>query len=458
MKEEAFEEIEQKIVTFMQKGKIPGLSLSIIKDKKVIYNKGFGNRDLAKNLPVTPDTLFGIGSCTKVFTCLAIMQLAEQGKLSIEDPVSKHIPLKIGLPDKPIKIKHLMSHSSGLPNLGTAKVLITRHAPIEETWIPFASKDDFYTFINGAQDEIADEPGKRYFYFNSGFTMLGEIVEAVSGIKYEEYVKEYLLKPLKMERSTFLESEFSKDTDKMTAYIVEGDTPIEKTHPFDQFIYAAGGLLSSVVEMSNFLLMLLNGGEFEGKRIISSEALNEMFSIQIESPVNYFGRSGYGFGLAISEDFLGQKIVSHGGSTALSSAQFSFIPELGLGIVTEANVGNGMGLIIGQVVLSLLMGKNPEKEFPLFSIQAKFEKLTGEYTTYKGLEKVKIYIDNGILIGETSFRDVTSKFVLIPVDPKVEDYNFYIYNLGNKLPIHFEINEKDQINLFVERNCFHKVK
>jgi len=451
-------EIEQKIATLMQKGKIPGLSLSIIQDNQVIYSQGFGNRNLAKNLPVTPDTLFGVGSCTKVFTCISIMQLAEQGKLSIDDPVSKYIPLKIGIEDKPIKIRHLMSHTSGLPNLGMAKVLISRHAPIEETWVPFASKNDFYSFINGAQNEIVDEPGKRYFYFNSGFALLGEIIESISNLKYEDYIREHLLKPLKMNRSTFLEKEFSEDTDKMTAYLIEGETPVEKNHPFDQFIYAAGGLLSTATEMSNFLLMLLNGGEFEGKRIISSESLQEMFSIQIETPVNYLGRSGYGFGLAISEDFLGKKIVSHGGSTGLSSAQFAIIPELGIGVVTEANVGNGMGITIDQLVLGTLMGKNPEKEFPVFGIQTKFDQLTGEYRIYKGLEKIKIYIENGILIGETSFRDVTSKFTLIPVDPKIEDYKFYVYNYGNMLPVHFEIKEKGQIDLFVERNCFHKIK
>jgi len=142
---EMWEELEQKIANLMQKSKVPGLSLAIIKDQEVIYSKGFGSREINKNLPVTPDTLFGVGSCTKVFTCLAIMQLAEKGKLSINDPVKNHIPFKLGLDDKPILIRHLMSHTSGIPNLGSATVLILRHAPITETWIPFASKDDFYT-------------------------------------------------------------------------------------------------------------------------------------------------------------------------------------------------------------------------------------------------------------------------------------------------------------------------
>ncbi len=458
MLEKTVENIEQKIATLMQKSKIPGLSLAIIKDNEVIYSKGFGSRDIRKNLPTTADTLFGIGSCTKVFTCISIMQLAEQGKLSIDDPVNKYSPFKIGIEDKPIKIRHLMSHSSGIPNLGLATVLISRHAPIEETWVPFASKEDFYTFINGAQNEIADEPEKRYFYFNAGFAMLGEIIEAVSGMKFEEYVAKFIFKPLKMLRSTFLEEVFNSDTDKMTAYIAEKDNPVEKNHPFDQFIYAAGGILSSVNEMSNFIQMLLNGGEFEGTRIISSESLQKMFTIQIEYPVDYLGRSGYGFGLAISEDFLGQKIISHGGSTGLSSAQFSFIPELNIGIVTEANVGSGMGILISDIILCTLMGRNPEEEIPFFGIQKRMEQLVGDYTNYKQLNKFKISIDNGILIGESTFRETTTRYVFIPEDQKLENLKFYFYNFGVKQQVYFEIDERGQVDLFLERNRYHKIK
>ena len=458
MFEKSIDNIELKITTLMQKTKIPGLSLAILKDNKIIYSRGFGNRDIANNLPVTPDTLFGIGSCTKVFTCIAIMQLADQGKLSIEDPVSKYLPFKLGINDKPIRIHHLMSHSSGIPNLGTATVLISRHGPVEETWIPFASKNDFYIFLNGAKNEIADEPGKRYFYFNSGFTLLGEIIEKVSGLRYEEYVKEFILNPLEMKRSTFLKEVFNKDNDKMTAYIVEKDMPVVKNHPFDQFIYAAGGLLSSVNEMTNFLKMVLNKGKFKDKQIVKTESLEKMFSIQIETPVNFLGKSGYGFGLAISEDFLGYKLISHGGSTGMSSAQFSFIPELNMGFVTEANVGNGMGILIGQTLLCILMDKNPEEEIPFYQIQSKMEQLTGEYVSYRELTKIKVFTDNGILVAESEFREIKTRYVLIPEDPKITDYKFYIYNVGNKLSVYFELKENGKIDLFLERNCFHKVK
>ncbi|MCK5299016.1 MAG: beta-lactamase family protein, partial [Candidatus Heimdallarchaeota archaeon] len=195
------EKIEGMIATLMQQMKIPGLSLTVVDKGKAIYTKGIGARSLKGNLPATPNTLYGIGSVTKSFTCIALLQLAEQGKLKIDDPVSKYINFKIGKEDKPILIKHLMSHSSGIPDLGIASVLIRRHSfPDTELFVPMSSADDWLMYANTAQNEIIDEPLKRFFYFNGGFALLGLVIEAVSGMKYTDYLEEFILKPLAMKR------------------------------------------------------------------------------------------------------------------------------------------------------------------------------------------------------------------------------------------------------------------
>ncbi|RLI29643.1 serine hydrolase, partial [Candidatus Bathyarchaeota archaeon] len=254
MTEEVKEKLESMIATVMAQACIPGLSIAVVKDSQVVYARGFGARNVKENLPATPNTLFGIGSCTKSFTALAIMQLAEKGKLDIHDPVSKYVPFKLGSREEPITIHHLLTHSSGIPDLGVAEVLISRMAGIDEKWVPLASLEDFLLHINGASKEVAAEPGKRFFYFNSGYTLLGEIIERVAETPYEEYVRENILKPLKMERSTFLKEEFEKDPDVMTPYLVETKngtvTVTPSRHPFHKFIYAPGGLLSSVMELS----------------------------------------------------------------------------------------------------------------------------------------------------------------------------------------------------------------
>ena len=103
--------IEHIVPKYMQEGKMPGLSVAVVKEGETVYSQGFGARDPQRNLPATPETLYGIGSITKSFVAIAVMQLAEQGKLSVDDLVKEHIPFKLGLPGSPIRIRHLLTHS-----------------------------------------------------------------------------------------------------------------------------------------------------------------------------------------------------------------------------------------------------------------------------------------------------------------------------------------------------------
>ncbi|NHJ84041.1 MAG: beta-lactamase family protein [Asgard group archaeon] len=251
--EKIFASLESLIATLMQQSKIPSLAVAVVQDDKTIYSKAFGARTLKENKPASLDTLYGIGSCTKSFTCLALLQLTEQGKLKLTDPISKYLPFKIGFEDSPITIHHFMSHSSGIPNLGVASVIISRYVGKNETYIPMSSFEDIINHVNGAQNEIASKPGEKYFYNNSAYLLLGEIIAKVSGMSYEEYIKENILKPLGMTRSTFSREDFDQDADTMTAYFTEPDQDlIPSLHPFDQFIYSAGGLLSSVNELIKY--------------------------------------------------------------------------------------------------------------------------------------------------------------------------------------------------------------
>ena len=138
--------VEANVPEMMREAKMPGFALAVINDGETIYAEGFGARDPKQNLPTTPDTLFGIGSITKSFVAIAILQLVEDGKLQLDDPVSKHIPLELGLPGKPITIRHLLTHSPGFPNLGTSTVLISRGLG-QDTGVPMSSAADFYLWF-----------------------------------------------------------------------------------------------------------------------------------------------------------------------------------------------------------------------------------------------------------------------------------------------------------------------
>ncbi|NHK30238.1 MAG: serine hydrolase [Asgard group archaeon] len=456
---EIFDKMEGLIDKLMQGSKTPGLSISIIKDNKSVYTKGFGARDVKKNLPATENTLYGIGSCGKSFTALAIMQLSEKGLLSIDDPVSKYLPFKIGLKDNPILIKHLLSHSSGLPNLGMATVLLKRKAFVEdETFVPMSDFDDFMRFMNQAQDEILHKPGKRMQYCNAGYTLLGLIIEKVSGQSFEEYLEQNILKPLKMNRTTYNEEKFKLDEDHMEAYRIEKDKLKVKMHTFDKFIYASGGTLSSVKELENYVLMYLNGGTFKKEKVVSKESIDQLFEPRIKREISLFGESNYCFGWSNSADFFGETLISHSGSTALSSAYIGLIPKKKMAVIVAGNVGNIPGSIIAQFILASLLGKNPMNDHPVLTLDTKLGKLVGQYTSYKGLGKMEIIKKGGLLYIKIKDGDTETEMPLIPESTKLDDYKFYVPQGYQNMPCEFKFNkEKNRIDFIIERFSYHKI-
>jgi CubicO group peptidase (beta-lactamase class C family) len=473
------EQLEQAIASMMIQYKIPGASIACSVQNEIIYSKGFGARDLQQNLPATSDTLFGFGSNSKSYTALAIMQLVEEGKLNVYDPVKNYVPFNLGKRNSPITIHHLLSHSSGIPSLGSGdEVLICRLDDLDEYYIPMSSWDDFYTFINGATQEVTADPGQKFAYLNEGYIILQDIVEKVSNMKYEEYVKDRILKPLKMDRSTFLKEDLEKETDVATCYFGELENGnikgvLPKVYPFHELIYGAGGLISSVNEQINYLKMNMNEGKFDGNKIIDSKLLDEMHKIHIETElvrerVGDMGREGYGYGWIILEDFFGHKIVVHSGNTMVSGATLFFVDDLKIGIAMASNTNRASPLLIGIpiIMVTTLIGKNPLKDLPFLMIDEKLDGLTGIYETYKGVHQLSIIKKGGLLYLEVENRKITfgglaqgSSVPLIPASDNLEEYKFYIMTGPlARMNIEFSIKSKGKVDLSLSEWVFHKVR
>jgi len=244
--------IEWFVPEVMREGKVPGLSIAVVQDGDTIYAEGFGSRDPAKNLPATPDTLYGIGSCTKSFVAMGILQLADKGKLSLDEPVSTYVPLEIGIPGVPITIHNLLTHSSGVPSLASSTVALHRGIGID-TGIPWGSVNDFYRLVNDAQEEIVCSPGERFFYNNAAFRMLGHIIQEASGTPFHKYITENILEPIGMKRTTLIKAEYEEEPDRMTPHWKKPDGmvypskfpyPNVPDNPEFSFIAAAGGIIS----------------------------------------------------------------------------------------------------------------------------------------------------------------------------------------------------------------------
>jgi CubicO group peptidase (beta-lactamase class C family) len=459
------EKFEGLIADAMMRDHVPGLSLAVVKDGKVVYARGFGARRFKDNAPATPNTLYGVGSCTKSFTALAIMQLMEQGKLSVHDPVKEHLPeFKVGKEENPITIHHLLTHSSGMPDLGGADVEIVRHLGVDEKWVPFSSFEDLMLHVNGAKDEVAAEPGKRFFYLNEGYELLGMIVERISQMRFEHYVRDRILRPLKMSRSTFVREEFEKDSDVMTPYFMDkkdGSVVATPTvHPIDRLSYADGGLVSSVMELTNYLIANMSHGVFEGTKLLDSALLQEMHKPHVQANfASLFGKMWYGYGWHMEDGFFGHMLVGHSGSTGVSSANLSFVPDLNIGVIYACNVGGyGSMALIPPVVLAFLMGKDPLKEIPVFEIEKKMAMLVGEYAGYKGILKVSIVRKSGLLFMEVKEKLGEQSLPLIPESDKLESLRFYTPMEGTRTPVEFVVDASGKVDLYIERYRFHKIK
>jgi CubicO group peptidase (beta-lactamase class C family) len=458
--------IEKNVPLYMERARMPGFSIALVKDGETIYAEGFGLRDTQKNLPATPDTLYGIGSITKSFVAIGIMQLVEAGKISLDDPVNKHIPFELGMPDDPITIHHLLTHSTGIPSLATSRVAIDRGLGFD-TGVPLGSAADFYRLVNGAQDEIVARPGERFFYHNAAWRMLGAIIQETSGVPFHRYIKQNLIDPLGMERTTLSLTAFEADPDHILPHLKVGDKveasrfpyPNPDDNPEFSFITAAGGITSSVNEMTRYLNAQIEKGDTGSGQLASESSFEKMQQLHIYRPDGYYGTYGYGYGLSITPDFFGHRLIGHGGSIAVSTAYMAFVPDLKIGVVMMGNCSGMDYATIAESVLAILMEKDPAEAIPALIIRERMKRLMGSYEVYRGLEKLKVVSRGGLLYLEVKSRRTgeTTHTPLIPEDPTLASTDFYTVRNGLKSPVEFAVREDDTIDLFIGRYCYHKV-
>ena len=460
--------LEANLPDYIAESKMPGFSIAVVKEGATLYAEGFGSRDPERNLPATPDTLYGVGSLTKSFVAIGILQLVEAGKIKLDDPVAQHVPFELGIAGEPITIHHLLTNSLGMPNLGTSSVAIYRGLGLD-SGIPFSSANDFYRFVNGAQAEIVTKPGERFFYSNAGWRMLGHIIQERSGMPLDQYLKHKVINPLDMQRTTFNLNEFESDPDRIVPQLKSADGvnqpskfpyPNPADNPDFSFLSSAGGLFSSVNEMAVYLNTQLEMGQYNSKQLAAKASFEKMQTLQISTTDGYYGQTGYGYGLFITPQFLGFKMLAHGGSVSVSSAYMAFIPAIKAGVIMMGNSSGMPYATIAESVFALLLEKIPADVIPAMKIKDRLEHLTGIYKIYRGLETIRVVNRQGMLYTEykSPLTLATSLTPLIPEDPILDSTVFYTVSNGVKSPVEFKLGEDGKMNLFMERYCFHKIE
>jgi len=183
------------IRTQMRKRNTPGMAISIIKDNRTLYSKGFGARNLKQQEPMDADTLLGIGSITKSFTAFAIMQLQDRGQLSIEDSAAKYLNVEPFVSRPEIKIKHMLSHASGVPSMDAGMLSFNYTFGDFSRIYPASNREDFLAHLADAEEFTLFKPGEKFFYNNDMYTCLAFIVEEITGLNFEQFLQANICHP-----------------------------------------------------------------------------------------------------------------------------------------------------------------------------------------------------------------------------------------------------------------------
>ncbi len=311
-----------------------GFAVAVVEKNKIIYEKGFGYRDIEKKLPVTSNTLFAIGSCTKAFTAALIGLLQKEGKVDIDKPVEIYMPgLKFfNAPmNNIITLRDMMSHRTGLP----------RH---DASWYFFssASRDSIMQRIQ--YQEPTAPVRDKYQYNNFMFTAQGAIAEKITGKSWEENVREKFFIPLGMSNSNFAIKDWKAYSEPAVGYRVKNDSIIKKMDYYNiAGMGPAGAINSSVHEMANWVIAWINGGKYNGKEILPAAYVTQAMTPQMlsdaglpskEKPDIFFSAYGFGWGLS---SYKGHYRVEHGGNIDGFSATTSFFPTDSVGIIVLSN-------------------------------------------------------------------------------------------------------------------------
>jgi CubicO group peptidase (beta-lactamase class C family) len=448
---------ERFVSEWVSDHRIPGATFAVFDDEHV-EGFAFGARDLATNAPATPETLLGIGSCTKSFTGVAVLQLAEETDLEVTDGVSEYVPFLRDVPGPAITIRELLSHSSGMPSDGVATALIGRALDVDSLEVPLSSEADFRRHVEGSADERAAHLDEPFFYYNSGFTVLGEVVEAVSGMGYAEYVEEHILAPLGMERSTFRRDRFEADPDTMTPYYRSEGTCVEGRFPFDEPVHAPGGMLSSVLELSRYGRMQLNDGTFRGTEVLPADRIEESRT-PVSTRERLFGGPDlqYAYGWLVRE-FLGDTLVGHGGGIGVYNAYLGYLRDRGLGVALLCTTGPRMHpMHAGPGALAVLLGEDPTEADPHLALDARLPQLTGTYESYRGILSLEVSRHGGTLRVVPDGEQLGGEeLALVPEELGEEVSTFRTVDAGgNDLTVRFEVRE-ETVDMYLKRWRLHR--
>lgn len=305
----------------LQQGHIPGASVLIIKNGKVFLNKGYGYQNIEKKINATPSTKYEIASNTKAFTGLAILKLAQQNKLNLDDPVSKYVPhfkMKYDGQNEDITIKQLLAQTSDIPSNITSEDSVT-------------SKRNQLTDVASAimGDELHHKPGEEFEYSNMNYDLLGLVIQNVTKQSYTQYMTDHWLKPLHMTHTTFKQTNDKSKHDAI-GYELQGSSPVVSKPEFNHWDTPSAYMMTSTEDLEHWIKFQLNPPD-KYKQLVQQSHKN------LSSTIGEPNANAYASGWFTNTD---EDLVFHSGTLDNFSSFILLNPKKSYGIVVLANLNS----------------------------------------------------------------------------------------------------------------------
>ncbi len=353
-----YQEIAGKLASFIQHElddkQLPALSIALVDDQQIVWAQGFGFADPAAKAPATAETVYRVGSVSKLFTDIAIMQQVEQGKLDLDAPITKYIPdFRPANPfnSQPITLRELMSHRAGL----------LREPPIGHYFDP-TEPTLKATVMSLAGTTLVYPPGERTKYSNGGVAAVGYVLERQANRPFVDFARDTLLKPMGLHSSAFEPTpEIQRNLAK--AFIRTYHGKMIPAPTFQLGTTPAGSLYSTVLDLGRFTSILLAGGRAGEIQIIQPATLQKMWTPQFPEARD---TASFGLGFRLSS-FSGQRLVGHGGAIYGFATELEALPDAKLGVVVIATLDSSNSLVtrIAHEALRMALRKSPRSRWLL---------------------------------------------------------------------------------------------
>ncbi len=327
-KEPVFSSIDfnETILSYMSEAHWPSVAVAIVKNQSMVWSKGYGYADVRHKREATNKTVYLLASISKTFTATAIMQLWEKGLFNLDDDINEYLPFSVrnpNYPDVPITFRMLLCHRSGITSNYVSLFIL-----FSVLRLPISNIGEFLTpggRLYSPKNWENFAPGEKQIYSCVGYELLGYLVERLTNQSFTEYCVKNIFLPLNMKNTSYFPSSYSSEQlATQYVYLFGRYVPLPD---FEDRNYASGGVRSNLEDLSHYLIAFMNGGEYQGVRILQNDTVHLMFTLQY--PGNEFIRYGLGWEIYTShnESNVILRIGHNGGMPSVQTYMFYHVSE-----------------------------------------------------------------------------------------------------------------------------------